>query len=106
MNSPMRVNRGSLSVPMLALPASSPLNDNATFCKSRAAANTFSASLSKRAPGAVRTIPVAVRANSASPSLSSSALSCAETAGWLTCSCSAARVSCPSSAMAAKLRNW
>jgi len=55
---------------------------------------------------AVSDMPVVPRSNSATPSSSSSARICAESAGWLTCRRSDARVRCPISATVAKLRSW
>ena len=97
---------GSDSVPTRARPATAPLMLAAAPRSASVSAITFSASGSRRLPAGVSVIPVGPRSNSGTPSSSSSALICAESAGWLTCSRSAARVRWPSSATAAKLRSW
>src|SRR5260370_29022078 len=104
MNSPRRMNAGSESVPTRALPETPPFNARASASNVWLAARILSASASKRLPAAVSVIPVGVRSNNARSSSSSSALICADNAGWLMCSFSAARVRWPASATAAKLR--
>jgi hypothetical protein len=70
-----------------------------------AAAMTDCASGSSLRPAGVSVMPPEPRSNSGTASSSSSALICAERAGWLTWSFSAARVRCSVSATVAKPRS-
>ena len=63
------------------------------------------ASPSSRRPEGVSVIPDEDRSNSVTPNCSSSALMWPESAGWLRCSVSAARVRWPNCATVTKERN-
>ena len=97
---------GSLTVPKRTTPCAAPRSCAAAERMRLADASVRSASSSSRVPASVGTMPRGVRSNSFTPSSSSSALSCALTAGGLVNTRSAARVRFPSCAMATKVFSW